>query len=290
VTARIWLASYPKCGNTWMRLLLANIGQERPFGMNDIHKAGRGELIASSRHWIDNIALAPSAMLTPAEADRLRPIAYRFQLAEARHGLSFVKCHDAYVRLPDGTPLMGGREAARGAILIVRDPRDVAVSFANHQSATLDETIEMMNRSDAAIATPGAGMNNQLRQLLGTWSGFAASWLDQAELPVHLVRYEDMHQDPLGTLAGVLAFAGLEVAPTDMERAINFARFERLQNEEVRYGFQEAPKMRRSSVINSGRFFRRGQAGGWRDELTADQAARIEDDHRKMMQRLGYLA
>lgn len=286
---RIWLASYPKSGNTWMRLLLANVGRDDPIGVNDLFHTAHSGFVAAGRYWLDDIALVPSAMLTADEADRLRPIVYSFHEDGAGQQVRYVKSHDAYTRLPDGTPLMGGRAAACGAVLVVRDPRDVAISWANHHSITLDEAVVQMRQSDTALAPPGPRMQRQMRQRLLSWSGFAESWLDQTDVPVHLVRYEDLHADTAAALAGVLAFAGHAATAAEIDRAVAFSRFDRVQADEAQNGFQEAPPMRGTSVINSGRFFRRGIAGGWHDELSHEQAAQIVQDHGAMMTRLGYL-
>ena len=286
---RVWLASYPKSGNTWMRLLLANVGRNDPIGVNKLFHTAHSGLVASGRFWLDDVAMIPSAMLTADEADRLRPIAYTFHEDEAGQPLHYIKTHDAYIRLPDGTPLMGGSAAACGAVLVVRDPRDVAISWANHHSITLDEAVVQMRRSDWVLAPSGPRMERQMRQRLLSWSGFAESWLDQTDVPVHLVRYEDLHADTAATLAGVLAFAGHAATAAEIDRAVAFSRFDRVQADEARNGFQEAPQMRGTSVINSGRFFRRGIAGGWHDELSPEQAAQIVQDHGAMMTRLGYL-
>lgn len=285
---RIWLASYPKSGNTWMRLLLANVGRDDPIGVNDLFHTAHSDIVAAGRYWLDDVAMVPSAMLTADEADRLRSIVYSFREGGAGQQLRYVKSHDAYIRLPDGAPLMGGSAAASGAVLVVRDPRDVAISWANHHSLSLDEAIVQMRRSDTVLASPGPRMQRQMRQRVLSWSSFAESWLDQNDVPVHLVRYEDLHADTATTLAGVLAFAGQAATAAEIDRAVAFSRFDRVQADEVRNGFQEAPPMRGTSVINAGRFFRRGIAGGWRDELSPEQSAQIVQDHGAMMTRLGY--
>lgn len=290
VTAPIWLASYPKSGNTWLRLLLANVGRDTPVSINTLAEGGAW---AAMFRWFDAGFLISSALLRPDEADQLRPLLYRYAAAQPDKGRQpaarYIKTHDAYVRLGDGTPLMGGREAARGAVLVVRDPRDVVTSFANHLSLTADEVIEMMGDPHAALCAPAQAMDNQLRQPLLTWSGFAESWLDQTDIPVHLVRYEDMHAETAAVLAGVLAFAGQNATKAQIERAVAFSQFRLAQEDEQRHGFREAPKMTKTDISGSGRFFRRGEAGIWREELTAAQAARIEHDHGAVMRRLGYL-
>ena len=144
------------------------------------------------------------------------------------------------------------------------------------------EAIAFMAR-DAAFCGHRDRQPNQLRQQLPTWSGFNASWLDQKDLPLRLVRYEDMQADVVGTFHDALAFAGLDVTREEAAQAARFADFGELKKQEAERGFREAPVARAG-----GNFFRRGISGAWQDELTAEQVAQLEQDHGAMMRRLGY--
>ncbi len=198
--------------------------------------------------------------------------------------IRFVKTHDAWTYTSDGEPLLGGSKGADGAILIVRDPRDVAPSLANHGTRPIDESIAFMGQADASFLRRARPCQpNQLRQQLPGWSGYNQSWLDQSDLPVHLVRYEDLQADAAGAFRRALAFAGVEVSVEEAVQAARFADFGELKKQEAERGFREAPRAR-----PGGGFFRRGVSGGWHDELTSGQVARIEADHAAMMLRLGY--
>ena len=288
--ARVWLASFPKCGNTWMRALLANLGREEA-GEEDALSLQGG--IASSRQRMDDSIMFASGLLTHDECDRLRPAVYRHYGAHEDDedgppqlaGTRFMKTHDAWTLTDRGEPLMGGAGAARAAVLIVRDPRDVACSFANHRNRSIDDTIAMMADPDSSLADATDRMPLQLRQQLLGWSGFNRSWLDQTEIPVHLLRYEDLLADTAGTLAGLLSALGLAVDAGAIARAVELSRFDVLREHEARFGFREAPKR-----MSAGRFFRSGRAGGWREELTPAQSEQILADHGEMMRRCGYLA
>src|SRR5581483_227470 len=156
-------------------------------------------------------------------------------------------------------------------------------SLANHNRTGIDEAVAFMNSRDTAFCAKPARQHNQLRQQLLDWSGHAASWLDQTDIPVHLVRYEDMQADTAQVLRRALVFAGRAATDAQIERAVAFARFDELKRQEQDKGFREAPQSR-----GDGNFFRRGIAGAWRDELTPEQIGRIETAHGDMMRRLGY--
>lgn len=288
---RFWLASYPKSGNTWLRLLLANIGREEPVSINGF--GGRHSGIASAREWFERALHLPSALLTHAECDLLRPLVYSSddimtEETKARprllEDISFCKVHDAYDLLGDGAPMMAGRDGAAGAILIVRDPRDIVASLANHLGRGVDQAIRVMSDPDAALCDIVTGQRNQLRQRLRSWSEHTASWLQQRDIPVHLVRYEALHHDPVRTLTDAVAFCGVSLSEADALRAVAFADFGGLRSQEDGEGFREAP------IFNdeSARFFRNGKSGGWRDELSVEQVRAVEAAHGQTMQQLHY--
>ena len=289
MTRTIWLASYPKSGNTWFRMLVANLSAtDKPVDINNLRGSGG---IASARGPFDYLTLIDSSLLTHDEIDCLRPRVHEelascaqdddYDKPEDIPPVRFVKVHDAYALTPKGEPLLAGRRGADGVILIVRDPRDVAPSFASHQRMSVDNAIAIMiNKKRKSGRSRSLG--EQLRQKVGCWKSHVASWLEQGDIPVHLIRYEDMKRDTIGTFRRALDFAGLLAGEEEIARAVAFADFGELRRQERDKGFCEAPQR------PGGLFFRRGEVGAWRDELTAEQVARIEEAHGPTMRRLGY--
>jgi hypothetical protein len=290
VTRTIWLASYPKSGNTWFQMLVANLSAKngKPVDIND--RPGRGPA-ASSREPFEHLLLIDTSLLTHDEIDCLRPRVYE-ELARdafdeddmpgAWPAVSFRLVHDAYELTPKGEPLLAGRRGADGAILIVRDPRDVAPSLANHMRVSIDKAIALMNDKRRESHVRPGRLHRLFRQKQRSWSGHAQCWLEQTDIPVHLVRYEDMKADTAGTVRRALDFAGEPASDEDIRRAVDFADFSELRRQEQANGFGGGPQR------PGGPFFRRGEAGGWRDELSPVQVARIEAAHTPMMRRLGY--
>jgi aryl sulfotransferase len=280
-----WLASYPKSGNTWFRLLVANLVAEAPIDINAMPEGGG---IASARAPFHFHTFIDSGLLTHDEADVLRPKVYEAVTQDkdddGDETLSrLIKAHDAYLTTPLGEPLLAGPRGPNRAILIVRDPRDVAPSLANHRHSSVDEAIDFLNDPQACFASSTQGQNAQLRQRLLDWSGHAASWLGQRDLPIHLVRYEDLKSAPIETFRAAMDFVGRSCTRAEAEKAVEFAGFDRLQAQEKARGFTEW-RPRGSGEL----FFRRGESQAWRGELTPDQVRRIETAHAPMMARLGY--
>jgi len=276
----VWLASYPKSGNTWLRVFLSNYlcDGDEPVDINKLEAMG----IASAHGLFEQYAGIESSELTADEIDAYRPEVYRM-VAAANEDVRFIKVHDAYTLLPDGHPLFPA-QATQGAVYIIRNPLDVAVSMRHHMNDKhIDKTIARMANPMATLSASVKHGSTQFRQKLLTWSGHVRSWLDSSKtFPVLLVRYEDMQQNPHTTFAQVVDFVGLPVDDDRLAKAIRFSRFDALQQQEIEYGFREQPGSRSL-------FFRQGQAGGWRQVLAEAQVAQITAAHHDMMHRFGYL-
>jgi aryl sulfotransferase len=275
----IWLASYPKSGNTWFRILLANLreGRNRPV---DINESLSRQISLLSRESFDDMTMFASGLLERWEIEQLRP-AVCTALASECHARIWEKVHYAWTRTQSGEPALG-RNSARAAVYLVRDPRDVAVSYAHHLNQSVDATIDLLNSGDAVVCPSGKRQHPGLQGMLNNWSRHVISWLDQKDVPVHAVRYEDLLTDTAAAFAGALRFAGEEVDPHAVERAVSFSTFSELRRQEQEAGFRE-----RSPAASF--FFRRGQMGSWREELSDLQAGRIVSQHGETMARLGYL-
>ena len=272
-----WLASYPKSGNTWLRVLLTNYlrNSEEPADINDLELNGLG----FDRQTFDEFLGIESADLTRRQIEHYRPLVYERMAAETSEPL-FLKVHDAFEYNDEGQPIFS-KKATAGAIYLIRNPLDVAVSYAHHQDEPIDEMIRLMNKNNAQMAgsnKPGG----QLPQKLGSWSNHVGSWVDEPDLKIHIVRYEDMIDETLEIFSDVLRFVGLNVDLNRVEKAVEFSSFERLRTQETAHGFKEKQPTAKS-------FFRQGRAGSWREILTEAQISQLITDHQIMMCRFGYL-
>ncbi|MEO5705627.1 MAG: sulfotransferase domain-containing protein [Alteraurantiacibacter sp.] len=275
-----WLASYPKSGNTWMRMLLANYYREDDQP-HDINAPGVTNGIASSRMRFDELLCLDSTIMTDDEVAQLQPHVFDvlLQLSPVRQ---WMKVHDAQVHRADGTWLLPPQFSG-SVVYLIRNPLDVAVSRAFHDGhGDMDKAIAMLC---AARATIGGGGKTQLRQTLGDWSHHVTSWVDQDAIPVTVVRYEDMLADTAGELARVIAFARPDevIDEARLEQAVANAAFDKLQAAEADKGFREVGS-------RQDRFFRSGTAGDWVNHLSAEQVDRIIEAHGPTMARFGYSA
>jgi hypothetical protein len=275
----VWLASYPKSGNTWFRAFLSNLlmDPDRPININNFETGP----IASSRARLDALIGYNSGDLTDDEIDRLRPDLYLHE-AMQEDAPAFIKVHDAYTFPSNGKPLFP-LEATKAAIYFIRNPLDVCVSFTHHRGRTeCQKTIEGMRNQNQVLAGRSNGQSAQLRQKLLSWSEHVLSWVDAPGQRIHVMRYEDMKLDPEKTFSAAVHFAELPSEPERIRKAIRFSRFEELRAQEEARGFRERPHADKV-------FFRKGQIGSWRETLSTEQAQEITRDHGEVMKRFGYL-
>ena len=273
-----WLASYPKSGNTWTRILLTNYLRNagEPADINSLD----GGPIASARQVFDDHVGIEASDLTQDEIERYRPFVYEQMSAQATEPL-FLKVHDAFTYTRYGYPLIS-KTATAGVIYLLRNPLDVAVSFAHHSASTVERTVRKMGEPDFAFVDNPQRLHNQLRQCLLTWSGHVTSWVDEPGLRVLAVRYEDMQADTAAVLTAIARFCGLDDDPARIARAVDFSRFERVRKQEAEQGFGE-----KMPGVES--FFRKGMVGSWREELTSEWVDKLIADHGEVMRRFGYL-
>lgn len=274
-----WLASYPKSGSTWLRLALGSFkaGGATP----DLAIQEAVAPIVSARAPFEAVLHVDSSDLTHAEIASLRPRQYEEEARLAAEPL-LRKVHDAWCRTPSGEPLFPPGVTLR-AVYIVRDPRDVAPSLANHLGRPVDEAIAFMASPHACLSLSLESLSSQLAQRLLNWSGHVQSWL-RAPLPADslmMLRYEDLRADPATAIARVVMHLGWPSDPDLARAAAEATRFDRLQAAEKATGFRGRPPGMEA-------FFRRGVAGGWRDTLSAKQVSRIEEAHGAVMAELGY--
>lgn len=267
-----WIASYPKSGNTWVRCIIASLLNGGRTA--DLASLSRVCPNAASRWWIEEMLSLPTEDLTPAELTRLRVSAYRAMAAQVTSPRC-LKVHDRY------DPALFPPDATKGIVYIVRDPRDVAPSWADHMDVSLDTAIQRMGLADFAVSRNAMALTPQAAQIMGSWSGHVESWLGGAPKPLLLLRYEDMLADPHHAIARLAAFLGVPDDPATVAGAAEANRFEALQAAEAENGFAER-------LPNQERFFRQGRAGAWQRALSAQQAARLLADHGATMARLGY--
>ncbi len=274
----VWLSSYPKSGNTWFRLFIKALlynddVTDNPFDLSGLYGA-------TMRSLIDFYSGVETSDLNHPEIDIIRPDVYK-NMSDCLNELCFVKTHELYQVNADNKPIYS-QESTRAAIYFIRNPLDIAGSYAHHFSVSIDEAIDRMSNEQLHYYSESDGLWPQIPHQVGSWSNHAASWLDQNELNVRVVKYEDMLGDTLSIFSELVGFCGLDYSQEEIEKALATCYFDRLREHE-----KEQPFLEKFPKTES--FFRKGKAGNWQEELTADQVDQIISSHKSMMIKCGYL-
>ncbi len=274
-----WLVSYPKSGNTWLRALLTNYlkNQDAPANINELI----GLPIASSRIWFDEWVGVEASMLDNELIANLRPAVYRC-IAQELKETYFMKVHDAWSCTESGEALFP-KDITAGVIYILRNPMDVAISYARFSGISIDRTVGNLCDPEFTIACSAKELDLQLPQHLSSWSGHIQSWVDKSQLPIYIVRYEDLVINTEKAFNSITQFCGLTYDAIRLQKAVSFSSFRELQKQEKEIGFLEY------SSKTAIPFFRRGETNSWRNEMHPELARKLIEAHGETMQRFGYL-
>lgn len=270
----LWLASYPRSGNTWLRAFLHNL-LRNPTEPYDINRLQDLTLIDGDARWYRGLDPRPLTQLSKEEVAALRPLTHA-AMTRVSADTVFVKTHNALVE-DRGTPMITLEHTA-GAIYVVRDPLDVAVSYSHHYGVTLDEAVAAMNRhGNQSIAN----QESFAYELHGTWSENVESWTANPNPSLLVVRYEDMAREPQLTFAAIARFLAVPASPARIAAAVERSSFSTLKDQERRRGFRERSR-------KSDEFFRAGEIGQGRRLLPTALIDRLAASHEATMTRFGY--
>ena len=258
----IWLASSPKSGNTWMRSLLAHYLMP-PGQAPDINNL-RAFTTGDTRQDIYNAAVGGQFKANDIqEWAQARAKVVRL-IAGSKPNHHFVKTHCQPITMFDVELIPP--QVTSAAIYILRNPFDLAPSFARHQSADIDTAIDRMLNPDTLMGT-----ETGIFDALGRWDDHVNNWTSAPGLPLHVVRYEDLLDKAAKTMRGLLGdFLKVPMDPPKLAKAIKDTSFAAMKRQEEKHGFFEKPKGMTS-------FFAKGQSGVWRDDLTPQQVGRLRE-------------
>lgn len=268
-----WIASYPKSGNTWMRAFLGNlVGADGEAG--NINRLGEIAPDENLGKFYQPFLRGPIASAELAELAAARPRVHQ-AIANSIEGFGFLKTHSVLARHL-GTATISP-PATAGAVYIVRNPLDVAVSYSRFRNWSIEETTRIVNMRGRLM--PRSPRNSYV--LCGSWAENVRSWTRQRHDRLLVVRYEDMLGHPETTFGAVARLLKIDASARQIETAWKRSSFKALQAEEQRLGFVERPP-------GAEVFFREGRSNQWRDALTPDQVLAIALPNKAIMQDFGY--
>ena len=197
-------------------------------------------------------------------------------------GERFHKVHDAF-RSPDskGRPVVS-TAGCKGVVYILRHPEDVAVSLSHFFSWDLAHCVDFLLDPWAGLVRHEYHGGHQVRQHMGCWNQHVLSWADQKQIPVLVIRYEDMHAKGPETFMALTKFLDLPYEPDLVNKALENTSIDRLKKLEAQEGgFDEKPD-------GCERFFRSGRTGEGAERLDLEQRRRLFSKFNEVMKRFDY--
>ena len=274
-----WIASYPKSGNTWMKLFLKSY-----FSLPNTSFSINSKI--DDHFSVETFPVSKKFEMLNINYKNFADIAKNWvnmqSLINLNNKTNYIKTHNAMCSINDYN--FTDNKNTLGAIYIVRDPRDIAISYSAFLGLKLDDTIDFM-LSTLCYEEDVFENIRYKKSIMGNWAYHYNSWKNYKSKDVIIVKYEDMLSEPNETFFQVLSFLNkidnIEINKQKMNEAINQTSFENLQKLETKEGFDENPTNKS--------FFRKGKKGEWEKKLSSDNIKKIETKFFKEMKELGYL-
>ncbi len=281
----VWLASYPKSGNTWVRSFISSLLYSKD-GTNDFSK-------------LENIKQFPVRSQFQNFIDDLQDIKQVYQnwsivqnYLNLDKKIKFIKTHHVNCKI-DNFKFTDDTNSI-GVIYIVRDPRNVACSVKNHFSLeNFEEVKEFIFREHnwLGIITNKKlkPLDNKIPTLISSWKTNYLSWKNKTKSYL-LIKYEDLIKDPHTEFSKISKYLenhlNTKFDQKKIKRTIETCSFKNLQNLEMKGKFAESTIDKNNKSV---RFFHLGPDNDWKkflDKKIADEiAAKFEPE----MKELGYL-
>ena len=273
-----WIASYPKSGNTFIRSFLAS------YFFSDTGKFDFDLLY--------NILQFPSLKFSKTDLFSKKDAAKNWiynQNFFFNNKDTFLKTHNTLIEF-EGYKFTSPKQT-RGAIYIVRDPRNVVLSMSHHYSLTYEESFKKMINSEASLLEKTFNNDHSNFTFLGSWSNHYKSWRDNNEFKVLFLKYEDFEKNAEKEFKKILSFIyelkneKFIINDKKFSNALKSTNFTTLKNKENVYGFEESIYSDKGKKLN---FFNFGFQNKWQKKLPHDIVKKINLSLKNEIIELGY--
>ena len=275
----IWIASYPKSGNTWVRSIISSyfFTDTGDFDFN----------------LLKNISLYPGPKYFKNKINKPGEVSLFWESSQknivSKEKQTFLKTHNALIAL--NNRLFTSEKTSLGAIYIVRDPRNILSSLKNHYDfKDYNEAFEFMKNKKKYIWDIRKNNDYSGFQFLGSWQEHYKSWIKNQKFKTLLVKYEDLERDCYSTslklIQYILLLKGKEskVDEKKLFRSIESTKFDVLKKKENDFGFDESIKV---NDINKSFFFL-GPENKWQKKLPNDILKKIENEFQEDLKYFNY--
>jgi len=281
----IWIASYPKSGNTWIRSMLSSYlyTESGKFTFETLKKIERFSVRNKKINGTKYQSQVSKEWIPTQE------------FINKDNKIHFLKTHNAMCSINQNK--FTDKNNTKAAIYIVRDPRNVITSISNHYEFNIDESLDFLTNK-RKIIFPNKNENNETLpktqndfNFLGDWQDHYLSWKDIGFCPVKIIKYEDILSDPKKIFTEILIFLSklfdLKIDYNKIDNSISTTSFQFLSNMENKQGFEEAAFS--SKEKKKIKFFNLGQKNDWRKILDKKIAKKMEIHFKNVMSELNYL-
>ena len=275
----IWIASYPKSGNTWVRSIISSyfFTDTGDFDFN----------------LLKNISLYPGPKYFKNKINKPGEVSLFWESSQknivSKEKQIFLKTHNALIAL--NNRLFTSEKTSLGAIYIVRDPRNILSSLKNHYDfKDYNEAFEFMKNKKKYIWDIRKNNDYSGFQFLGSWQEHYKSWIKNQKFKTLLVKYEDLERDCYSTslklIQYILLLKGKEskVDEKKLFRSIESTKFDVLKKKENDFGFDESIKV---NNINKSFFFL-GPENKWQKKLPNDILIKVENEFQEDLKYFNY--
>ncbi len=287
-----WISSYPRSGNTWLRLILCGLFFTKDGNLENLDILKKIPKLDSLNNFefIKNISINDYNIIFDAKNyDEKTLITYskywieaqkRIQIKEGRY--SFFKTHNARIKLKKN--YYTNELTTCGFIYISRDPRDVVLSYAKHMNTDINFTIDFLSNNQIM---GNKKINNRMPEIILNWKDHYRSWKKFTIVPSLFLKYEDLLNDIEKEINKILIFfntnfnININNKKEKINNIIKSTSFIKLKKIENKYGFFE-----KSEFSN---FFRIGKKNQWVNKLNQNQKNLIEQSFKEQMIELKYL-
>ena len=280
----IWIASYPKSGNTWVRSLLGSYlySDTGIFNFDLLKK-------------IKQFPSKPYFKFFLKDFTDIKKVSDYWIAAQDRinlfnDGTIFLKTHSALCTLENNS--FTNKNNTKAVIYIVRDPRNLITSFSHHYSLNIDQAFDFINDKKTMVLTNEYGVGDfGIATVLGNWSEHYKSWQNIKFAPILVIKYEDLIKDTKNTFILILNFLktlmDIRIDEKKIINTVDSCSFEKLAEKEKTEGFFEAVASKKNKKKLN--FFYLGQKNNWQNLLNTEMEQKTREAFQKEMKELGYI-
>ena len=277
----IWLASYPKSGNTLLRSILATyfFSNDGVFNFNDLYKIGQ----------FPSLNFFEQAGVDTTNKEEILKNYIKAQknlIQNSRSKINFLKTHSSFFTNQKFS--FSNKENTLGAIYVVRDPRNVVTSMAHHYQLTEKDSLERILDNNLFIGKT----NTHADIFLSSWNLNYLSWKKLRDR-VLIIKYEDLIHKKKEILINVFNFfetLGMKKSSFDLaklEKVIETTEFDKMKKLEQNVEFTESVVDKKTGKKIP--FFNLGPKNHWKNILKVETVEKLEKNFKKEMKELGYL-